>query len=336
MGLSNHERTSYVFNAIDELAKLSQKLAKCNKDDETNISSLIAKLWPVTIGALSNSGHWLLGSSASNQVDYDSMSPFSVALMDGFDNDHRDMDENLLKLDDYDDPLDNFTISNLTKESNAYGNDYYSIIYEIFAWTEQLCYGLRRYDDEYLKGLSALSDIIAQIQGACFPVFSDVIFRKAYLAKEIVTKIYSRVDNSKLFDVFEKVYLHHNLRGFCDREMPIEKLYDWHKRLSLPHTEADRLYVAFEMMGRRLHDKFKFDEIIKALDEKKVKYDKSKLDLLFKKACEEDAKNKKESGEEHCERHDEEHFFAVHRGFLRELRNDKLASNKGANREKHK
>lgn len=325
MSLSNNERTSYIYHAIDNMVRLAKEL-----HDFDDIKNEVNKLWPATLGNSSNGAHWILGSSGTNQLSMDSFSPFHVALIDGFEEDNklqneeeRKKDPNYKSFDErmnehYDPLYEALTIKNLIYQYHYLGQEC-SIVYEIFCWTEQLIYALRRYRDEYFKRYEKLSDVISSIQGYCFPVFRRDIFRKAYLAHEIFTIIYQ---NREIEDILKKQYIHHDLYKICE-DYQISDIIRFHKKIIGDKSTANCIYLIFEIAGRHYHYNHKYKELVNELKQKKIKIDYKKLDNLFKESCKKRDEHEKEQHEKYSEEKDGEHYYCVHHTFLADEKDKK-------------
>lgn len=325
MGLSNGERNTYIFNAIKNIVALSKNL---KHDDFDEIKQHINMLWPSTIGSTSNGLHWIVGSSATNQIGWDDFSVFSVALKDGFDddkayieeNEHKKKDPNYKSMreirNDYFDPMDKLGIKDLIENSDSYLAKEYSIIYEIFAWTEQLVYALRRYDDEYRRGLSKLSEVIASIQGDCFPFFSNVVFRQAYLSYHMFNILFHK---REIEDAIKNLYLFHDVSGIC-RDHQIDSIMGFHKRLTIDSSPAECIYLLLEIAGRHFHYDHKYKELVNALKKANIKIDYKKLAKIFSANCKKHSEREKESSEKYGKEKEADHFYCVHGKFLDDIK----------------
>lgn len=328
MGLSDPERTDYIFHAIKEIVSLADEL----KDDRyfSKVKKEVDKLWSATLGNISNGAHWILGSSATNQIKMDDLSVFSVALRNCFKDDvdnakneekrEKDPEYKSMKeiMDDHFDPMDMLTIAHLIRDSDDYESKEHVIVYEIFAWTEQLAYGLRRYDDEFFKNFKELSDVIANIQGACFPIFKSEIYRKAYLLNQIFQILYSSHYDRKgnVRKILVDNNMHHNLTRGCMREVQMGQILKWHERLVIDSSDEECIFVAFEIAGRRLHHKYDYEKYVKELREAKTKIDFKKLESIFKNNCLAHKENEEEHSREYEKNADSNHFYCVHGKFL--------------------
>lgn len=325
MSLSDDERNSYIFHSVKNIVSLGKEL---DGDEFDDIKKHINTLWPATIGSSFNGLHWILGSSANNEISTGDLSVLSVALKEGFAEDAATIKENEEKkknpyykssreiLNDLFDPMDFLKIPDLIKNSDCHLAKEYSNLYEIFDWTEQLVYALRRYDDKYLKRLSKLSEVIASIQGDCFSFFLNVIFRQAYLSHHMLKIIFCK---REIEDVIENLHLHHDVSGMC-RDYQIDKIMEFHKRIALDSSPSECIYLLLEIAGRHFHYEHQYKELVSALNKSKIEVDYKKLAKIFATNCKKHSEREKESSDKYCEEKENDHFYCVHGKYLDDIK----------------
>jgi hypothetical protein len=224
MGLSNEERIGGLHYAIDALVEIADHLKEKEKDYgyqyPKKLVSFLDQLWFAFLGKTRNSAHWLIGSSATSPVTWGSLSPWGVAI-----NHHcRDV---LDKEDDLDDLLKKSGRKNKFDAFDGFLdipgllNRPHREIYNIYSWSEQLVYYLRRYEDDLLDDMQILSKIVSDIQGECFTLFKkDDSYAKAYILSMLTKMIYGPLypyDVEKwdpLVKHLNEDNLHHSLNHF--------------------------------------------------------------------------------------------------------------------------
>lgn len=261
MGLSDEERFLKIAFACRSLYKTADELANCDDYDKfATLHKLCKDVWFAFIGNTSNSAHWLLGSSAGNIITKpDGLWPAAIieALHRARPSDDPEFDETLQEEFDKFDALDVLDVTSLLRQEHYKGTEL-AATFEIFAWTEQLTYALRRYDDKFLAGLERLSKQIAEIQGVCFEIFTsfDEQFARAYLVREICEKLYA---NKKFREIAEKQSWCHHLSKPMRERTELSKLLKHHRDILQNKTKLKRnelllfIDIAFAMMGTRYH-----------------------------------------------------------------------------------
>jgi hypothetical protein len=137
-------------------------------------------------------------------------------------------------------------------------------VYNIFAWSEQLIYNLRRYDDDFLSKYINLSKTISDIQGECFKVFiEDDAFAKAYFLNRILSYVYGAYYIPEKRDVVTQWLFAENMHHDLSRPMSVNGeslkwVIDIHQEISRAADEDKltnqmRLMVALKIAGRRFH-----------------------------------------------------------------------------------
>jgi hypothetical protein len=295
VGLSDEERISGIFYAIDRMVELVKNLDR-EKNEYSypkKLISYIDLLWHAFIGNHHNSAHWILGSSANQEVTHYSNSIWGTAAI----NYHTDRllkeNDSIIKESDTFDAFDGFLdISSLLRCESPI----YSFIYNIYSWTEQVIYYLRRYEDKLLKDHEELSKIISDIQGECFHLFKENdVYARAYILNKVCKLIYTNKypHDSKHYDAFTRFLVNHHEQHDLNRPMfdhDIKALAEIHATLHRAEkakklTVMMRVEAFMVIAGRKFHYDHKFNELVKVL--KLTKLDLIKLKILFLK-CKED------------------------------------------------
>jgi hypothetical protein len=266
MGLSDEERRTKLYYATNAMAKLGKG---------TLLEPLTNQLWHAFIGDRSNGLHWFMGSESSNKLHWGHDSPWGCGVLH-----HTDRilePESPFDKEHEWDFRDNFEIKELLRKKASWNeeiNEEAEKVFEIYRWTEQATYALRRYDDELLKELKGYSKLLSDIQGACFNEFmSHEFYAKAYTVHQIMDVIlegYNPYQKDKC-DVLttwirEKCVFHDMDRCM---EMPLEELAKIHISLVKDKSEKNKALNLAKLMVRRLH-KYKDDPYIKKFVPRKM------------------------------------------------------------------
>jgi chorismate mutase len=302
MGLSNEERITGLFYDIKNIVSRADAL-KEESDCPRKFVEIIDQLWFAFLGQTRNSAHWILGSSATNQVAWDTVSPWGVAI------NHHTQDlikeESDIFSKDRFDAFDRFLdVPGLLGQAGMI----YKNIYEIFAYSEQAAYHLRRYEDELSKDLKGLSKLLADIQGECFQLFiDDQTYARAYVLN-IITKMvygphypYSEEKWDPLTKYLSKECIHHDLsRMMQPRDADMKMLATLHIKMHRA-KEAKKLTIALrteamlQLVGRRFHYDQKFAELKVALRRRVNSKEMKALQTLFNKCKKEHDEDEKTS-----------------------------------------
>jgi len=229
--LSNEERRSGIFWAIRRVVECARGLPA--QELYAKIKEFAEDLWPAYLGNQRNGSHWILGSSASNDVVGKNYTPWDTAVAENIEKSLKTDANDFPGNDDFD-PFQGFLdIEGLLEEPHH-------TVYKLFAWTEQLVYYLRRYEDEFLRRYPKLSDLCAKIHGECFTCFeAEEAFARAYLVHQICKVLYSdNCPKEKRDEVTQFLYekhFHHNF-GSTVHSSGITL-----KRLTEIHTELLRI-----------------------------------------------------------------------------------------------
>lgn len=257
MGLSDEERLSGVYFAIRALNEQvhnweSDRYCQDNWGMEGHVCDEIKKLikgmWHQLLGSQSNGAHWIMGSSSSNTIGRTSGTPWEVAVTEHLEKMVNREDKSVVDIDK-DQPFDArkmCSIGYLLTHYHYHGRDM-QYVFDIYQWLEQMIYYLRRYDDQFAKNLSGLSETISRISGLCFDVFSRYDeFAKAYLVHEIIEMLYGPLYpyREEKWDVVTKIMskhnLHHDLTDLMSSEWKLVDIAKVHVTLVNAKTLAER------------------------------------------------------------------------------------------------
>jgi hypothetical protein len=117
-------------------------------------------------------------------------------------------------------------------------------IFRIYQWVEQLIYYLRRYNDDFLARFKELSDLVANIQGECYRVFSqNPNYAKAYLIREMMDILYGPgypydPNPDVVTRILTKETLHHDFTSLM--KWPLETLAKHHVDMVRARVKAQR------------------------------------------------------------------------------------------------
>jgi hypothetical protein len=302
MGLSNEERLKGLFYDINNMVSRADAI-KDDSDHPKKLVGFVDQLWDAFLGKTRNSAHWIIGSSASNLVAWDTISPWGVAI-----NHHcQDLikDEPEIPSSDRFDAFDGLLdVPGLLGQAGMI----YKNVYEIFAYSEQAVYHLRRYDDELSESLSELSKLLADIQGECFQIFiDDQTYARAYILN-IVTKMiygphypYSEEKWDPLTQFLDKNVVHHDLsRMMQPRDADTEKLAELHIKMYQAEkarklTIMLRTEAMLQLAGRRFHYDHIFAKLKVALRRRVTAKEMRTLLVLFNKCKKEHDEDEKKS-----------------------------------------
>jgi hypothetical protein len=319
MGLSNEERISGLFYAIDALVEIADQLKERAKNNgyqhPKKLVDYIDQLWHAFLGKSSNSAHWLLGSSASNPVTWGSSSPWGLAITHHCDGVLADDEDSLDAI------LEKQGKKNSKNKFNAFegfldipgllgsAGGPHRHIYDIFGWSEQLIYYLRRYEDGLLSDMGALSKIVSDIQGECFHLFKqNDAYAKAYVLSILTKMLYGPLYPYQIekWDPLVKhlngACVHHDLSLMMESGEGLKPLAELHVKMQ--HAEKDkkltlmlRTEAMLELAGRRYHYDHHFKELQELLKGSVTRDDLRKLKRLFEKNKKEHEDQEKKSQE---------------------------------------
>lgn len=305
MGLSDEERLSGIYYAIDRITDIVKSLERCKGSYEypKTLVNYLKKLWHSFIGGNHNAAHWILGSSASQDVDHYSDSIWGIAGVNHHTNGLFKEKSSIIKESDEFNVFEGYLdIAGLLGTASPV----YRSIYEIYSWSEQIIYYLRRYEDKFLKNREELSKIISDIQGECFHLFKQTdVYARAYILSHVCKIIYTNKYpyDSKHYDALTRFLVNHH--GYHDLNRPmqdsdIKYLAQIHARLHRAEkakklTVMIRAEAFMQIAGRKFSYEFKFKELVKAI--KPNAKDLGILNLLFLQCQDEHKKEEKRSSE---------------------------------------
>jgi hypothetical protein len=316
MGLSDEERLSGVYYAIDSMMEIVKNLNyhKEEYDYPHTLINYVKEMWHAFIGKDSNGIHWVIGSSSSNEVTHYSPSIWGVAAI----NHHTDkvLKESKGPLEEFVKDNKNFfnafdgflDISGLLKSDGHFK----SAIYDIYGWTEQVIYYLRRYDDKFLKEHEALSKVVSNVQGECFNLFKhDNVYARAYILNKICKFIYTDKYpyRSKNYDMFTRFLVKEHCQHHFTTPMhehDIKPLAEIHVRLHRADKEKKltammRAEAFLQVAGSSFHHDHLFNNLVKALNLKGL--DLIKFKMLFIECKNKHEKKEKDSHERYRDDH---------------------------------
>lgn len=316
MGLSNEERQTKLYRSIHHLVQESRNLPIDGYVNERykRLRTLCDQMWFAFLGRQSNGGHWFAGSSATNQIG-EPNSPWAVALIDHFDIDRArdkkdwmdeaqerekaEYDEQWEKDRDLADmPDDGFIERSLDIDKLLLcveGGKGLAATYLIYAYTENLIYALRRYDDEFRAGYPVLDKLIADIQGECFGIFTtNGEYAKAYLLNQILDGLYDY--QNPVAKLARCQFWHHHLTRAM-RHASLKDMRAWHLELTKDPkkvTPTDWVVVAFGIMGPACEYEHQFKDLIRIAGKRDIPLDEARCRVAFD-ACLKAKKEKSES-----------------------------------------
>lgn len=275
MSLSIEERVSGIYFAIKNIVSEAEPM-----QGYENLTDLVDKLWPAFLYK-GNGSHWVLGSGSSNHLTGTSNDPWQVAIMGHLEEckDPNRKDDTEYIYDVFESGLDIGSLAG--HDDNWHAGTDLKCIFSIYRWVEQLIYYLRRYDDKFLEQYKKLSDVVAQLQGECFHVFScQENYAKAYVLHQICKIIWSSryPYDEKQYDVVTKMAVDQTWQHYVTNVMHYRRGRDlyWLKqrhiellKLIRDKKNAELLYMrlrtALELMNGTYHYKHQHDALLKAM-----------------------------------------------------------------------
>lgn len=305
MGLSNEERMKGLYHSVSKLNKLADGLNRnrLGYNYPNRLVCMIRKLWHDLLGNSRNSDHWFSGSSATNPVTWGTISPWAIAVSAHCDGLFEEENEIIKSRKNIEQPFDAFEgfldIPSLLLQTG----EHHRFIYESFAWSEQIIYYLRRYNDDLLKTMMSMSRTISLIQGECFQYFkNDDVYAKAYVLSQACRIIYTekypygKIDN--LTQYLIKDSIHHYVSRLIS-EGSLKEIAEVHVALERAKkkgnlTQVLRAESFIKLAGRRYHYDHKFNTFMKMVARSWCNDKKKRITELFEKC--------KKSHEEHEKR----------------------------------
>lgn len=304
MSLSHETRIRGLYHDINRMVELADNLKENSNECwyPKKLIDLVDQLWHAFLGKTYNSSHWLLGSSASNTIKSNTLTPWGAAINHHC-NDLNAEEENSIEFNVFDGFLD---ISGLLGQVQGE----YQTVYDIFSLSEQVIYNLRRYKDSLLNELDNLSKVISDINGECFNLFlKNDIYARAYVLHEITKMLYrspypyQKEKWDPLTKCLDRDASHHDLsRMIQPRDGDLKTLSEIHIKLHKAKEENKltlmlRTEAFMQLAGRRYHYDHSFNELIKTLKRNLKTSEIQKLKGLFEKCKKDHDEDEKQSYE---------------------------------------
>jgi len=297
MGLSNEERIQGILHSIRRIQPLARTL-NIKEALYSILKEQCENLWAEAFRNVSNSSHWILGSSTEDTVRSDTETPWGLAVKAGI-QDCREQTEIEKKLDR---PgfMDRFTIYDFIRARD----ENLSIAYSIYQEIENIIYSLRRYSDAFLEHYESLSVLASKMMGTCFEIFYEErdTCTKAYLLHNILDNLLSfpycmdDESHSLAMDMTTRFFNELKLSFLICEPMSPNSVVTT-KELALMYkglisreetTEAKKfeknLFLLIRLCNRKLHYCHTQEEIRKFVKESKLKIDKAALEKLLDEA----------------------------------------------------
>jgi hypothetical protein len=283
------------------MVKLAREMVCEQTYEDKNYAQLraeVVKLWHAYLGGQSNGVFWLFGGDANNTVTAPG-APWSTAIIS-----HCEAANYEIKLDNDEWERD---YRKREKEFNPLDSDWLGIpgllevkadqkVFQIYLWSEQLSYAVRRYDDDLCKRLADVDVCISNIQGACFELFAEKDqFAKAYVASLLASKIYGdkwKREDKNTYHVLMQDHSHHTLKTQLLKKSLKELLVLDRWRLENADNDQTRLTLFLDICGHAL-DEFNFKRLKKNVIAAQLNVDMEDLEDLWQEKRKEVA-NKKE------------------------------------------
>ena len=299
MGLSNEERYKKIVWSIHNI---EQEL-KYLKDtyDSSDIKKYSGKLWPAFLNQSGNSAFWITGGTLDSDclegcdLISTAFEAHMVKLLD---------EKNKQKGEFVWESKDDYLEKSIHIESLISGDGIARNMVIIWKWIEAFLYATNRYHDEMSKSLTPIKDIISNMQGDLFTIFSrDEKYFKAYLMNRILEKCLNIYDDE---DIVTKAIrngnFHHHFH-VDDYTNGASLMNMWTEIQFMPAREIDNntkiLYVV-RCMGRRIADSKK-----RIFDVFKDHVDQTAFDNMFEECIadkkEYDECNKTPAYSGHCD-----------------------------------
>lgn len=291
MGLSNSERIQGVLHSIRRIQPLAREL-ESKETLDVSLKEQCERLWVEVFRNVSNSSHWILGSSSLATVGVDADTPWGLAVKAGIQNckEQTEFEKSL----DRPQFIDRFSIAEFLRA----GDKHLALTYRIYQETENITYSLRRYSDDFLKKYEGLSALVSQIMGTCFQIFhaQQDLCAKAYLLHNIIDSIlsypYSEEDETDTLhmDTITRFFNELVLSFAVFEPMAWDSVVTT-KDLALMYKHLDerketteakkfetKLFYLLRICNRKLHDSYTHAKIKKFVKETKLKIDLKALD----------------------------------------------------------
>lgn len=279
MGLSDEERIAKLYYGIASLIE-SVADSECGSDvpwdeDFNLLKERVARLWLVFLGGRSNSTYWAFGGDADAGITSASSGPWAVAVKGHLEASIAEVQRKAqeaefppskAKFDPFDGFLD---LPRLLRQSSPTR----AAVYTAYERTEFLAYTLHRYDDDLSKRLDRLGDLIADIQGTCFTIFSkDSAFAKAYVLRRVLGLVFCNTRTGIFLDatgekLVSAMYMHHHVTGAMSGDSSIADVVAIDKALGDAPSAVDKVVAALRLAGPNVYYDHQFESLVKAFGE---------------------------------------------------------------------
>lgn len=299
MGLSNQERYKKIAWAIHNIEQELKYLKDTYESSE--IKKYSGKLWPAFLNESGNSAFWITGGSfdSDHLEGCDLISTAFEAHMEKLLN-----EKNKQKGEFVWESKEDYLERSIRMENLISGDGAARKIVIIWKHIEAFLYAVNRYHDEMSQSLTPIKNIISNMQGDLFTIFSrDDRYFKAYLMNRILEKCVNIYDDE---DIIAKTIrdgnFHHHFH--VDEYTDGASLMDMWTKIQFQseqeiETNTKILYVV-RCMGRRIADHKK-----RIFDVFKDHVDQSAFDNMFEKCIadkkEYDECNKTPAYSDHCD-----------------------------------
>lgn len=348
MGLSNEERRAKMTWAANHLTQLASSLpdegwnSASEKHSYKRLKDLCGQVWHAMLGGTFNGAHWLLGSSASNPIK-DSESPWAVALEHHFRDsregkgwleeareerhkayEEADDKDALVSPWDEKNAEDAIAIASLLKKleveadlDEAYAPTALDKVFLIYAQTENMSYGLRRYPDKMLADFPKLDKLVSDIQGECFNCFQkDSRYALAYLFNQILDSHFNNYGNPIRELAIKQGWMVRMASRARERlsrhELKLDAVREWHLRIESHKvkTATDWVVLALEIMDYRASNDVK--DTLRIAGKMGIELDEARVKAAYAKAAKAAEEHKKFADRDYCGESRQAHLYAVH------------------------
>jgi hypothetical protein len=307
MGLSNEERIGITYHAIGKINEHANELRDYLKNDPyrykpyERLIYLCEELWVAFIGNQVNTHHWLFGSSAGDEVN-GTESVWAAALDNIFTGIRsREETEDLKSKGFYSDAIDDrhdisarMSVSGIL-DVLEYKEYYY--VYNIFALTEELNYGVKRYHDTLSLELQNLISAIAKLQGELYLKFkSEETYASAYLLERLYTECMTgEVVRSLNYETSQ--FLHDYARTFkdCWQTCNLKELHL--EYIEGEKTEWDKLFLFLKLIGTAFGKEYAYNVTMNFLKKHEEKISKKNYESILLKLHKKKAKEREDEKE---------------------------------------
>lgn len=258
MGLSDHERHERIVWSAKELMSLNEDSKMPEK-----LKAHLSLLWPLVWGRKGNSTFWLFGGSATSPIREDAGDPWAIAIRSHFQDARPSAFDWLEENEEY--QKENQVDAALSIEGILSSNPEANLVYRVYEFAESLEYGLRRYQDDFLKERAELDTWLSNLKGICFSFFSaDDIYAKAYLGHRMLEDLYSRRGES-VREALNAAHTHYRVQAHITAPelKDLIKIDKW--RITHSPTARNKILLLVKLIRWRELDNYYLEELTKAL-----------------------------------------------------------------------